>query len=145
MLKCMACGHQTDKQGRYVGQKCPNCKAGVYFIAPLVSMEFQTYHDLAKRTLGDHENQELFCAMMLGSEAGEILGVLQKEHWQGHERDARRLLNEVGDLLWAASMLLDSRGYTLEDAARANVDKLRARYPEGFTSERSVNRAKEDV
>jgi hypothetical protein len=31
-------------------------------------------------------------------------------------------------------------GYNLDDIAQANVDKLRARYPEGFSEERSINR-----
>lgn len=39
----------------------------------------------------------------------------------------------------------DALGYTLEEIFEMNVEKLRARYPEGFSEELSRNRKKGDI
>ena len=41
--------------------------------------------------------------------------------------------------------LADVLGLTLEQIAAHNVDKLRARYPEGFDADRSMHRADGDI
>ena len=37
-------------------------------------------------------------------------------------------------------VMLTALGLTLEEILQGNIDKLRARYPEGFSEERSRNR-----
>ncbi len=68
-----------------------------------------------------------------------MLGLFQKTR-QGHELDVEKVLDELGDVLWFAGELCDCMGISLEDVARHNIEKLRARYPEGFSAERSRNR-----
>lgn len=75
----------------------------------------------------------------LASEVGEIHGLYQKVH-QGHVLDAQELMLECGDLTWFLCELLDVNGWTFEEVAQANIEKLRIRYKKKFTVEESVNR-----
>ena len=45
------------------------------------------------------------------------------------------LPHELGDLAWYLAQACDSRGWHLGDILRGNIDKLRARWPEGFRRE----------
>ena len=47
---------------------------------------------------------------------------------------------ELGDMLWYLTWLCSECGFSLEYVARANIAKLQARYPDGFSVERSINR-----
>ena len=47
---------------------------------------------------------------------------------------------ELGDALWNVAMTARSAGVSLELVAAANIAKLRARYPDGYTDEKSLNR-----
>lgn len=86
----------------------------------------------------------------LTSEAGEAAGILQKT-FQGHPEpldDAaakEHMLKELGDCLWMISEAAWALGVNLEQVMTMNMDKLRARYPEGFDPERSLHRAEGDI
>ena len=101
------------------------------------------YTRLTRRTrnpiLTDLE-AKLNAALGLG-EQGEIQNVLKKEFFHGHPADTTKILDETGDLLFYLAWLGDLYGFTLEEAMAFNVEKLRARYPEGFSVEASVNRS----
>ena len=47
---------------------------------------------------------------------------------------------ELGDVMWYVVETAAGLGLTLEDIARMNIAKLERRYPQGFDTERSVNR-----
>jgi NTP pyrophosphatase (non-canonical NTP hydrolase) len=79
----------------------------------------------------------------IGGEAGEVQDIIKKHIGHGHTLDAGKVGKELGDVLWYVAVLAERIGWTLEDVAKANVEKLRARYPEGFDPERSKNRAAE--
>lgn len=73
-------------------------------------------------------------------EAGEIVDLVKKHKWQGHELDREALILECGDLAWYQSLLMSAIDCTLGEAYKKNIEKLKKRYPEGFSKERSVNR-----
>ena len=75
----------------------------------------------------------------LSSEVGEVMGLHQKVH-QGHRLDENALRLEIGDVLWFIAELCDVYGWSMEDVARLNIQKLRNRYYDEFTVEESVNR-----
>lgn len=77
----------------------------------------------------------------LAGESGEVIDVIKKWRFQGHALDRLDLLNELGDVLWYIALICSTFGYTLDDAMQANVEKLYRRYPDGFSSERSKERA----
>lgn len=106
------------------------------------NMTLNEYQDLAARTInkGLSESQIMMHALHeIASECGEIHGHFQKLY-QGHPIDGNDLIQEVGDLLWGIAEFCTAEGWTLEDVAQANIYKLKRRYPDGFSADRSVNR-----
>lgn len=80
----------------------------------------------------------------LASESGELQGLYQKIY-QGHKMDEEYEKRELGDILWFAAEYCTARGWELEDVMRENIEKLKARYPEGFSAEKSLHRREGDV
>lgn len=77
----------------------------------------------------------------LQEELGEIAGPIKKLLWHGHTFDLIHMEEEIGDLLWYLAMLCNTLDLSLTDVLARNLDKLQARYPEGFSQERSQQRA----
>ena len=84
-------------------------------------------------------------AMGLCGESGEFMDLLKKNVFQGHELDKEHMAKELGDILWYLAVAAEGLGYKLSDVAEMNKAKLRARYPEGFDSEKSQKRKKGDL
>ena len=78
--------------------------------------------------------------MGLCGEAGEAIDIVKKHLHQGHALDRKKLAEELGDIAWYLAETAHALDIPLEDIFRGNIDKLKRRYPEGFTTERSVNR-----
>jgi len=79
-------------------------------------------------------------SMGLIGESGEVIDLLKKSLFHGHELDRNKLKEELGDVLFYIAALATTVGVTLEEIANYNIDKLWDRYPNGFTTERSINR-----
>ncbi len=80
----------------------------------------------------------------LCSESGEVSGLLQKEY-QGHELDKEHMKKELGDCIWMIAEACDAMEFDMEDVMQTNIDKLKARYPEGFSAEKSLHRKEGDI
>lgn len=107
-------------------------------------MLINEYQDLACTTF----NQKLEPKMALASlglgltgEAGEAADIIKKHVAHEHPLDVPKLTKEIGDVLWYAAVLSRQLGLTLEEVMEGNIAKLKARYPEGFSAARSLNRA----
>lgn len=110
-------------------------------------MTLNEYQQAAQRTMNNALNFEETSRHALhgmAAEVGEIHGLYQK-FYQGHEMDAEHVMKEVGDLLWMIAEFCTVHGWSLGDVAQKNIDKLLARYPEGFNVEQSLNRKEGDV
>lgn len=81
----------------------------------------------------------------LSGEVGEFNDLIKK--WIFHEKplDEEHAKKELGDCFWYLAMICDSFGWNMDEIMQLNVDKLIARYPEGFDIERANHRAKGDV
>ena len=81
----------------------------------------------------------------LSGEVGEFNDMIKK--WIFHEKqlDIDHAKKEAGDICWYLAMLCESFGWSLDEIMQMNVDKLKARYPEGFDIERANHRAEGDV
>lgn len=105
-------------------------------------MTINEFQKEALRTASeDGENTRLIEGLIgLSSESGEALDILKRFLFQGHDLDTEHLAEELGDVAWYLAIAADAIGYSLEDILIKNVEKLQSRYPEGFDSDRSVNR-----
>lgn len=104
-------------------------------------MQLSDYQALAQRTARtDHPARALVAVAGLTGEAGEVAELLKKHHGHGHELDHEALAKEIGDVLWYLAELAACHGLSLDAIAEANIQKLRARYPDGFSSAASVAR-----
>ena len=84
-------------------------------------------------------------ALGLCGESGEVADLLKKYHFQGHNLDIDHVAKELGDIAWYLAVGAYAIGYDLETILQMNVDKLRARYPNGFSTDCSLHRAENDV
>lgn len=106
-------------------------------------MTLNEYQELAQRTANKDcsiKSRLIIGGLGICGEAGEVAEHIKKYAGHGHELDDAKVLKEVGDVLWYCAELAALLGANLEDVAQANIAKLKARYPEGFSSERSINR-----
>jgi NTP pyrophosphatase (non-canonical NTP hydrolase) len=107
-------------------------------------MTFPEYQQAAARTAsGPCEARELYINGVFGlvGETGEVVDLLKKHVFHEHPLDTAKLAEELGDALWYLSLVATTAGLGLEQIAAGNIAKLKRRYPEGFTTEDSVNRA----
>ena len=110
-------------------------------------MKFDEYQELASRTVPTQIPIEQECHALHGmvAEIGELHSIYQKRY-QGHTEDTEEhRKKELGDLLWFVAEYCTSQGWSLDEIARLNIDKLKSRYPTGFESERSLHRAEGDI
>lgn len=107
-------------------------------------MEMNDYQRKAARTssavLSPDEHLMNGCLGLAG-EAGECCDLLKKNQFQDGRAIREKMLDELGDVLWYIAESASALGYTLEEVAVHNVQKLLNRYPEGFDSERSLHRS----
>lgn len=78
--------------------------------------------------------------MGLCGESGEAIDIVKKWLAQGHELDKEKLAKELGDIAWYLAETAYALEIPLEDIFRGNIEKLKQRYPEGFSAHRSVGR-----
>jgi NTP pyrophosphatase (non-canonical NTP hydrolase) len=107
---------------------------------PLTLDEFQ---DAAGRTAGVQMGRQLrltIPGLGVAGEAGEVADIIKKHVGHAHPLDETKLKKELGDVLWYVADLARTLGVRLSDVAQMNIDKLKERYPEGFSTERSINR-----
>ena len=96
------------------------------------------YQTFALRTISadltDRERLEL-CGLALSGEIGEVTDLLKKYlyHQSGKPLDMEKMKDELGDVLWHFAVLLSTLGLTFEEVIQANIAKLQARRPGGFT------------
>ena len=84
-------------------------------------------------------------ALGLCGESGEVADLVKKHRFQGHDLDFGHIAKELGDIAWYLAVGAYAIGLDLETIFRMNIEKLEARYPDGFTTDRSLHRAENDV
>ena len=109
-------------------------------------MTANEYQHQALRTLNpalDKRDVLINGVMGLCGEAGEAIDIVKKHLAQGHELDREGLIKELGDVAWYLAEAAFALDATLEEVCQGNIDKLRRRYPEGFSREKSLHREAE--
>lgn len=111
-------------------------------------MTFDEYLSESKRTaveLTDQNRNEQMVMTGLGltGEAGEVADEIKKHIFHGHPLNTEHAMKELGDVLWYMARMCAILDVSFDSVAQMNIDKLKARYPNGFERERSINRPKE--
>ena len=105
------------------------------------------YQLLAARTINKElgREEQLYHSLhgMVG-EIGEIHSLYQKLY-QGHDMDEDHLKKEVGDLLWFIAEFCTANNFELDEIMELNINKLKARFPDGFEVDKSLHRKEGDV
>ena len=110
------------------------------------SMTLNDYQKDAQRT----SNTVTFTGKMenglfgLAGEVGELHDHYKKHLFQMHDLDKEHLKRELGDVLWYVAEMACGLECTLAEIAQMNIDKLKARYPDGFEADKSLHRAEGD-
>lgn len=111
-------------------------------------MTFNEYQQAAMRTAGRADGEEIspslhLAVMALGvaGEAGEVADMIKKHLGHGKDISRSALAKELGDVLWYLAAVAHVFGLTLDDVAAMNIEKLKARYPDGFSHAASNNRS----
>ena len=107
-------------------------------------MEFKEYQEKAMTTCMPSSNNFSYMFLNLVGEVGEFASKVAKHIRKGNayiigssdlyfndfpelSEQERELMKEAGDILWQLSGLCTVMGWSLEDIAQMNLDKLAAR------------------
>ena len=112
-----------------------------------VTIDASTYQKTAARTINKDlypEEIEMHALHGMAGEIGELHSLYQKS-FQGHKFDEEHAKKELGDLLWFIAEYCTVMNWDLADVMLTNLEKLAARFPDGFEAEKSLNRDPKDI
>ena len=108
-------------------------------------MTINEYQKLAMTTLNPAlSDKDILINGVMGlcGESGEAIDIVKKHLAQGHELDREKLIGELGDIAWYLAEVATVLDIDLEAVLIRNIEKLKASYPEGFDTTRSIQRDK---
>ena len=95
------------------------------------------YQEQSRKTYNDIETNDYIVYPTLGlvNEAGEFAGKIKKifrdKDGNFSDEDKEALKGELGDVLWYLTQICTNLGFTLEEVAEENLDKLFSRLERG--------------
>lgn len=96
--------------------------------------------------MGEIEMDCLHAAVGVSGESGELLDAIKKMAIYNRPVDRKNVIEELGDIEFYSEQLRQALGITRTEVLEANMEKLRKRYPAGFTNEAAQARAdKEEI
>lgn len=102
-------------------------------------MDLKEYQKLCKKTakkFTTREKEILTWGLGMAGEAGDVAGCIKKTF--SHDNDQREGIREnLGDALWYIAMICNFFDWNLQELLEENIQKLKKRYPEGFTEGRA--------
>lgn len=99
-------------------------------------MDFNEYQELAQRTaVYPREVAETYTMIGVATEAGEALELHKKELRDGQPR-TMQIFDELGDVLWYVALVCYEQGWSMNDLAEYNLEKLRKRQEDGTLKDR---------
>lgn len=89
------------------------------------------------------KEQVAHCCLGISAESGEVLNELRKSLYAGHPLERDKISDEIGDLFFYIQWLCNLLDFDIEKICEGNIKKLLKRYPDGFSTEASINRVPE--
>lgn len=87
--------------------------------------------------LTDEQTMVVWNTLGLMGESGEVA---EKVYEAVDKNEPFDLHKEIGDGLWYSAALCTKLDYDLDDVLEANIEKLRKRFPNGYSSQDSIER-----
>lgn len=106
-------------------------------------MDIKEFQNKSTRTINHAlTTEQLISNMCMGisGETGEVIDIIKKHLYQGHDLNKEHLTEELGDVMFYITNLATLVGIDMQEVLQNNVDKLLKRYPNGFDKEKSINR-----
>jgi len=94
-----------------------------------------SYIDTPNFPISDHDLMVVRYALGLAGEAGEVANYVKKSIFRPDGEitlDLAKLEDEIGDVLWYVAALCSITGLDLGGVMEWNIEKIKARYPEGW-------------
>lgn len=94
-------------------------------------MNFDEYQmETSKTAVYPKDDALAYLTLGLNGEAGEVAEEVKKSIRSGHwnEDTEDRILKELGDTIWYAAQLCEVLGFSFQEVAETNLQKLRKRY-----------------
>lgn len=108
-------------------------------------MTINEYQKLAMRTATNKCLEIANAGLGLAGEAGECADLIKKYIYHGHPFNKEELIKELGDVAWYIALTCTILNIDMENIFIENIEKLKQRYPEGFSVEKSINRNEGDI
>ncbi|MBW3003458.1 nucleoside triphosphate pyrophosphohydrolase family protein [Candidatus Woesearchaeota archaeon] len=94
--------------------------------------EYQELCKLTAKKFPTPEHEILTWGLGIAGEAGDVASCIKKTF--AHDNDKKDGIKEnLGDAFWYAAMICNFFGWDMEEILQKNIDKLKKRYPDGFT------------
>ena len=103
--------------------------------------EYAGFVNSRAKLMANQTEDRLHAAIGIAGEAGELVDAVKKNWVYNKPLDSDNVIEECGDILFYVQAMLNTFGLTLQDAIMVNVEKLRKRYPDGYTDAAAVARA----
>lgn len=81
----------------------------------------------------------------LTGEAGEVSDIVKKGIFHEKGINKEHLQKELGDVMWYIAMICHACGFNMDDIMQMNINKLKARYPDGFDTYRANHKKEGDI
>ena len=110
--------------------------------------DLDVFQEEALRSMRNDLPYEAICSNMcmgLAGETGETVDIFKKHIYQGKDLDINDVIEEIGDILWYIANLCNVNKITMKECMESNVEKLRKRYPNGFSIKDALERADKNV
>ena len=85
-----------------------------------------------------HAAHLIHMTMGVSGEAGELLDAIKKHTMYNKPLDVENVIEEIGDVLFYLTGIANVLGFTLDDCAQVNAEKLSKRYSEGKYSDKQA-------
>lgn len=98
-------------------------------------MQLSSYQQAVLRgsLLRGEDNELVVSTLGLAGEAGEVADLVKKSFHPGNDAiNVPRVVEELGDVLWYLTHLAGLLGYSVEELASMNYNKLSERYPNNY-------------
>jgi NTP pyrophosphatase (non-canonical NTP hydrolase) len=106
-------------------------------------MKFEEYREQVQRTcpsLGSPREDTIHMVLGIQTEAAELSDIVKKNLAYQKPIDWANFKEELGDLMWYIANLMNIHGLDSEDIFTRNIEKLKVRYPNGFTTDQAISR-----